>query len=89
MYFYGLGEFFYTNGIEVDEENFMNIECTIPHADKSASSPNRDRNLSTPAVLRESPSPIREEISPLLGGASRSDKGVVKEQQFSGNLICI
>ena len=27
MYFYGLGEFFYTNGISVDEEWFMNIEC--------------------------------------------------------------
>jgi len=27
MYFYWLGEFFYTNGIEVDEESFMNIEC--------------------------------------------------------------
>lgn len=28
MYFYGLGEFFYTNGIEVDEENFMEIKCS-------------------------------------------------------------
>ena len=28
MYFYGLGEFFYTNGIEVDEESFMKIECS-------------------------------------------------------------
>ena len=29
MYFYGLGEFFYTNGIEVNEENFMNIQCHL------------------------------------------------------------
>ncbi len=28
MYFYGLGEFFYTNGIEVNIDNFMNIECS-------------------------------------------------------------
>ena len=96
MYFYGLGEFFYTNGIEVDEESFMKIECTTLQADKSASSPIRDRNLSTPAVLRESPSlllkpdtAIREEISPLSGGVSRSDKGVVNRQEFNGNLICI
>ena len=27
MYFYGLWEFFYTNWISVDEENFMNIQC--------------------------------------------------------------
>jgi hypothetical protein len=29
MYFYGLGEFFYTNGIEVNEENFMNMQCHL------------------------------------------------------------
>jgi hypothetical protein len=28
MYFYGLGEFFYTNGIEVDEEGFMEIKSS-------------------------------------------------------------
>ena len=27
LYFYGLGEFFYTNWISVDEESFMNISC--------------------------------------------------------------
>ncbi len=27
LYFYGLGEFFYTNGIELDRDGFMNIEC--------------------------------------------------------------
>jgi len=27
MYFYGLWEFFYTNWISVDEENFMDIQC--------------------------------------------------------------
>ncbi|MBO4516842.1 hypothetical protein J5751_05460 [bacterium] len=59
MYFYGLGEFFYTNGIDVDEESFMKMKCTTT------------------------------QISPLSGGVSRSDKGVVKEQQFGGNLICI
>ena len=29
MYFYGLGEFFYTNWISVDEENFMNITAPL------------------------------------------------------------
>ena len=29
MYFYGLGEFFYTNGIEVDEESFMKITAPL------------------------------------------------------------
>ena len=71
MYFYGLGEFFYTNGIEVDEEGFMDMLCTTPQADKSASSP------------------IREQISPLTGGVSRSDKGVVNKWQFEWNLITI
>ena len=28
MYFYGLWEFFYTNGISVDEESFMNVICS-------------------------------------------------------------
>ena len=28
MYFYGLGEFFYTNGIEVDEEGFMDVKSS-------------------------------------------------------------
>ena len=28
MYFYGLGEFFYTNGIEVDEKSFMEIKSS-------------------------------------------------------------
>ena len=28
MYFYGLGEFFYTNWISVDEKSFMNISCS-------------------------------------------------------------
>lgn len=27
LYFYGLGEFFYTNGIELDSVGFMDIEC--------------------------------------------------------------
>ena len=27
LYFYGLGEFFYVNGIDTDIENFMNITC--------------------------------------------------------------
>ena len=31
MYFYGLGEFFYTNGIKVDENSFMSIECSCHH----------------------------------------------------------
>ena len=59
IYFYGLGEFFYTNGIDVDEESFMKMKCTTT------------------------------QISPLTGGVPRSDNGVVSEQQFSGNLICI
>ena len=29
LYFYGLGEFFYTNGISVDENSFMNIQCNL------------------------------------------------------------
>jgi len=31
MYFYWLGEFFYTNWISVDEESFMNIECSATY----------------------------------------------------------
>ena len=27
LYYYGLGELFYTNGIKTDIESFMNIEC--------------------------------------------------------------
>lgn len=27
LYYYGLGEFFYVNNIETDEESFMNIKC--------------------------------------------------------------
>ena len=34
MYFYGLGEFFYTNGIEIDEENFMKITVSFCENDK-------------------------------------------------------
>lgn len=28
LYYYGLGEFFFINGIDADEENFMNIHCS-------------------------------------------------------------
>ena len=71
LYFYGLGEFFYTNWISVDEDGFMKIMCTTPQTDSSASSP------------------IRERISPLSGGVSQSDEGVINQGTFHWNLITI
>ena len=73
MYFYGLGEFFYTNWISVDEKNFMNMMCTTPQADKSAS-PAKAGELSPLLCEQIHPQPFLyqgREYSPLIKG----DKG--------------
>lgn len=45
QYFYGLGEFFYTNGINADINDFMSIECTGENIVGSINTPNLDGNL--------------------------------------------
>ena len=52
MYFYGLGEFFYTNGIEVDEESFMNVKVSsfLKEGDHEVV-----EDFKNPSALRASP----------------------------------
>lgn len=45
LYFHGLGELFYTNGIEVDYNNFMNITCIADRKNIEVPAYNGEGNL--------------------------------------------
>lgn len=79
MYFYGLWEFFYTNGISVDEEWFMNIQC----------------NPEWKEILSPSDSSFKKEqnfslfLKRVAEGQEIFNSSLHSEWQFHWNLITI
>ena len=79
MYFYGLGEFFYTNWIEVDEESFMEIQCHPEWKEilsPSDSSFKKEQNI--PLFLKR-----------VAEGQEIFNSSLCSEWQFHWNLITI
>ncbi len=77
MYFYWLGEFFYTNWIEVDEDSFMNILC---HPEWNAVRGSREASPVFSGVSREGYN---------LDSSLHTANGINSEWQFDWNLITI
>ncbi len=82
MYFYGLGEFFYTNWIDVDEEGFMKI--------KSSPSPFLSRQVEDSFQSKKEVDVPRNKFPLFIAvpGSSR-EEGVRGWFSWTWNLICI
>ena len=82
MYFYGLGEFFYTNWIDVDEEWFMKI--------KSSPSPFLSRQVEDSFQSKKEVDVPRNKFPLFIAvpGSSR-EEGVRGWFSWTWNLICI